>query len=234
MPSHSLDILTSLPRVVPTKLARLAAAWPAGAAPVRPRPSASVVLCQDADAGLETYLLHRHARMAFAASMAVFPGGGLDAVDQLATDPRRACAIRETREETGVELVDDALVPWAHWITPEPHQIRYDTSFYLAALPAGQTATDTSSETADAGWIRPEEAVAAHRVGSLLLMPPTLSILLELVDLPSVTAAIELGRDRVIQTVLPRVVREGGDWVFRYPQPCSDRGADDEPGNDDG
>ena len=136
-------------------------------------------------------------------------------------DPLLACALRETREETGVDLAAEALVPWAHWTTPEIQPIRYDTSFYLAVLPAGQLAQDTSSETASAGWVTPFDAVNAYRAGSLQLMPPTLSILLELAELPSVAAAIEVGRDRVIEPVLPRVVREAVGWVFRYPQPGS-------------
>ena len=222
MSSHSLDILTGLDLVVPTMLAARAEAWSATSVPVVARPSASVILCRDADGGsaggLEVYLLHRHARMRFAASMAVFPGGGLDPVDQLAADPLVACALRETHEETGVELAAEALVPWAHWITPEFEPIRYDTSFYLAGLPAEQTAEDTSSETSNAEWIRPGAAVDAYRAGSLLLMPPTLSILLELALLPSVAAAVELGSDRIIEPVLPQVVREDGGWMFRYPK----------------
>ena len=168
--------------------------------------------------GLEVYLLHRHARMRFAASMAVFPGGGLDPVDRIAPDPLLACALRETQEETGVELAADALVRWAHWITPEFEPVRYDTFFYLAALPAGQTAEDISGETAEAGWIRPGDAVDGCRDGSMLLMPPTLSILLELAALPSVAAAVELGRDRVVETVLPQAVRAAAGWMFRYPR----------------
>lgn len=220
MPSHSLDVLALLNPAVSAKLAALADAWSATSVPVPARASASVVLCRDVtDGGLETYLLHRHARMRFAASMAVFPGGGLDPVDQTAADPLLACAIRETREETGVELAADALVPWAHWITPEQQPIRYDTTFYLAALPAGQTAQDASSETADAGWMRPNEAVDAHWAGRLMMLPPTLSILLELAELSSLAAALELGRDRVVEVVLPHLVREADGWVFRYPRP---------------
>lgn len=222
MPSCSLDILTRLDPAVPAALAARADAWSATSAPVVARPSASVILCREVDAGsaggLEVYLLHRHARMRFAASMAVFPGGGLDPVDQLAGDPRAGCAIRETLEETGVALRVDDLVPWAHWITPEFEPIRYDTTFYLAALPVGQTAEDISGETAGAGWTRPGQAIDAYRAGSLQLLPPTFSILLELAELPSMAAAAELGRDRIVETVLPQVVRATEGWVFRYPR----------------
>lgn len=225
--SHSLDILTRLDTVVPPDLAALAERWTAARVPAPARPSASVILCRDAGTdsagepsknGLEVYLLHRHARMAFAASAAVFPGGGMEAVDRATGDPRLACAIRETREETGIQLAEQALAPWAHWITPEVPPIRYDTYFYLAALPAGQVAADTSSETESAEWTRPAAAIDAWRAGSLILLPPTLSILLELADLPSVASAIDLARDRLIEPVLPGIVRGSGGWVFSYPK----------------
>lgn len=228
MPSHSLGVLASLAPAVPTTLAALAEGWDSGATPSPPRPAASVVLCRDGaesrdrgegPAGLETYLLHRHARMAFAPSTAVFPGGGLDPVDAAACDPLRACGVRETREETGVVLAADELVSWAHWITPLVQPRRYDTAFFLAALPAGQEARDLSTETDRAAWIAPADALTAYAAGVLALMPPTLSVLTELAELGSVAAALAAGRDRVIETVLPEVVRAGGGWVYRYPSP---------------
>lgn len=228
MPSHSLGVLASLAPAVPTTLAALAEGWDSGATPSPPRQAASVVLCRDrregpdrreAREGLETFLLHRHGRMAFAASMAVFPGGGVDPVDLSAPDPLLACGVRETHEETGVVLAGADLVRWAHWITPAVQPLRYDTDFFLAALPPGQHAEDLSTETDAAAWTAPADALAAYAAGELALMPPTLSILLELADLPSVAAALAVGRDRVIETVLPQVVRDGGRWVYRYPQP---------------
>jgi 8-oxo-dGTP pyrophosphatase MutT (NUDIX family) len=218
-PSHSLDVLASLTPAVPAALARLAEGWDTASTPVAPRSAASVVLCRDGESGLETYLLHRHARMAFAASMAVFPGGGVDPVDGTAADPLLACGIRETWEETGVDLTGTGVVRWAHWITPVQQPIRYDTFFYLAALPPGQTATDRSSETDRAGWTTPAAAVAAYASGDLALMPPTLSILSELAGLGAVADALELAQGRVIETVLPEVVRGTSGWVYSYPRP---------------
>ena len=165
MSSHSLTVLASLDPAVPATLARLVEDLEPSRAPAAPRAAASVVLCRDGESGLETYLLHRHARMAFAASMVVFPGGGVDPVDRSAPDPLLACGIRETREETGVDLTAAELVRWAHWITPVVQPIRYDTYFYLAALPAGETAADLSTETDRAAWTAPAAAVAGVRGG---------------------------------------------------------------------
>lgn len=221
MPTHSLDVLTRLASRVPERLVARAAAWTAGSEPVEPVPAASVVLLRGTDAGLETFLLHRHARMAFAASMVVFPGGGLDQADYVADDPDpiRRCAVRETEEETGVRLTPAALRPWAHWVTPELEPRRYDTVFFVAELPAGQQADDRSGETDRADWATPAAALADERAGRIGLMPPTLSILLELADLGSLAAVREAAAERVIERVLPLLMPDGEGWRFRYPRP---------------
>ncbi|SDR72968.1 NUDIX domain-containing protein [Friedmanniella luteola] len=221
MPTHALDVLRRLDRSVPPAVATRAEAG-AGAAPVIARASASVVLLREVATGpavaLETYLLHRHARMPFAPSFVVFPGGGVDAVD-VGEDPRLACALRETAEETGVWLPAAALRRWAHWVTPEVEPRRYDTVFYVAALPAGAEASDVSGETSHAEWRTPASALAAAARGELALMPPTASVLLELAELPDLAAVAAAARDRVVEPVLPGLRRDGDGWSFVYPTP---------------
>ena len=170
-----MDALARLPRQPPADMIILAEARRPGDPAARPAPSASVILVRDAPTGLETYLLHRHARMPFAASAVGFPGGRVDAVDVAGGgDPARACAVRETTEETGVKLKSDDLVPWAHWITPEPAPRRYDTRFFLAALPDGQH-LGCVGETDSAGWEQPAEVLATSDPGDITLMPLILS-----------------------------------------------------------
>ncbi len=96
--------------------------------PVGPRNAATIVLMRGGAAAspgaLEVYLLRRHVDMAFAAGMAVFPGGGVDPrdfdheVDWAGPPPSRwasllgveeplaralvCAAVRETFEESGV------------------------------------------------------------------------------------------------------------------------------------
>jgi 8-oxo-dGTP pyrophosphatase MutT (NUDIX family) len=217
MPSHSLDVLARLGPKVPGWVAERASARTVGQVAVVPRTAASVVLLRPAGSGVESYLLHRHARMAFAPSMVVFPGGGLDPADRSADDPIRRCAVRETEEETGVRLDAKALLPWAHWVTPEIEPRRYDTYFFLAELPEGEQAEDRSGETDRAGWSTPAAALAAERSGEITLMPPTLSILLELSELGSLPAIRQAGTERVVERVVPQVVQGADGWQFRYP-----------------
>ncbi len=219
MPSNSLDVLDRLSPAVPTSLVARAEAWGDRDRPVVPSASASVALLRERRGELETYLLHRHARMPFAASMVVFPGGRVDASDEGdGVDPVRRCALRETLEETGVRLRDADLHDWAHWVTPELEPRRYDTRFFVAALPHGQRARDISGETDRAAWAAPKTALAQRRQGKLALMPPTLSILMELADAPGLAAVLELARGRQIQRVMPRVELSEHGWVFRYPR----------------
>lgn len=216
--SHSLDVLDGLVLPVPEAVARRAEAWTPGDTPVAPEASASVILLRDAATGPETYLLHRHARMAFAASMVVFPGGRLDPGDAAAADPVRACAVRETLEETGVALAAEDLRDWAHWTTPEVEPRRYATRFFVAALPPGQVARDLSGETDRADWSTPAAALAAAARGEIALMPPTQTMLTELAAAGSVADVLWSAEGRTVVPVLPVLVRTDAGWVFRYPQ----------------
>jgi glyoxylase-like metal-dependent hydrolase (beta-lactamase superfamily II)/8-oxo-dGTP pyrophosphatase MutT (NUDIX family) len=218
MPSHSLDILGRLTVPVPAAVIARAEAWTPGAPPAEPVRSASVVLLRDGGTGLEVYLLHRHARMAFAASMAAFPGGGMAPADAgSGDDPWRACAVRETEEETGVRLEPAMLWEWAHWTTPEFELLRYDTRFYVAALPGGAVARDISGETDLARWWRPGDTLAAVAADEIRLMPPTLSVLAELAEANSVADVLDAAHHRTVERVLPRLVNAGGRWGFEYP-----------------
>ncbi len=218
MASNLLGVLARVPTAVPPDLVARVEAWDPTVPPARARLSASVVLIRPVGAEMEVFLLHRHSRMAFAASMVVFPGGGLDPAD-VDPDPIRACAVRETYEEASVRVEPADLRDWAHWVTPQMEPRRFDTRFYLAVLPAGQEARDVSGETVRAAWTTPKEALAAFERGEIGLMPPTSSILTELADAGSVTAALDLATDRVVVTVRPRLERAADTqgWRFVYP-----------------
>jgi 8-oxo-dGTP pyrophosphatase MutT (NUDIX family) len=197
-----------------------AAHWTSDSVPIAPAAAASTILLRDSQDRLETYLLHRHALMPIAPSMVVFPGGRVDPADaENSSDPIRRCAVRETAEETGVAIKEEDLRPWARWITPEFEPRRYDTWFFVSALPPDQEAVDISGETDRAEWSSPHAALTAERAGLIKMLPPTLSILIELTDLDTVAEVIDHTRDRQIEPVLPRLVETESGWEFRYPRP---------------
>lgn len=104
--------------------------------PVPARPAATIVLVRDGKEGLECYLQWRPSTMRFAAGVAVFPGGAVEAHDE----DLAATGIRETFEETGV-LLADPLGP-----APAPEQ--------LAAARARLEAGEPLAPVADALGVR--------------------------------------------------------------------------------
>ena len=55
--------------------------------------------------------------------------------------------------DRGLVLRADLLGAWAHWITPEFEPRRYDTRFFVAALPEGQRVGTISRESDRASWV---------------------------------------------------------------------------------
>jgi 8-oxo-dGTP pyrophosphatase MutT (NUDIX family) len=121
----------------------------------------------------------------------------------------------------GLVLRTDLLTPWARWITPEVSPRRFDTWFFAAALPAGQTATAAPEGHADPGesesgtWLRPGAALEAAEAGEITLLPPTAVTLRELAAHQDVGGI--LARRRTITPRLPRVTVENGKVRLSMP-----------------
>ncbi len=62
----------------------------------------------------------------------------------------------------GLVLRADLLRPLAHWITPDVEPKRFDTRFFLAALPAGQVCRDVGGEADHRVWLRPSHALGQN------------------------------------------------------------------------
>jgi 8-oxo-dGTP pyrophosphatase MutT (NUDIX family) len=130
----------------------------------------------------------------------------------------------------GLVLRADLLTPWARWITPEASPRRFDTWFFAAALPAGQTATAAVEGHADPGesesgtWLRPAAALEAAEAGQITLLPPTAVTLRELGGHRDVAGI--LARRMVIAPRLPKVIVEEGRVRLDLPPAGDDRSAE--------
>jgi 8-oxo-dGTP pyrophosphatase MutT (NUDIX family) len=81
-------------------------------------------------------------------------------------DSRRALADRtlsfaDFLRRENLVLRSDLLRPWANWVTPEAERTRrYDTYFFVGALPQGQRADGENTESDRAEWMLPQDAIA--------------------------------------------------------------------------
>ena len=149
-------------------------------------PAATVILLRDTSDGLETLMLRRNSKLAFAGGHWVFPGGRVDEDDLEPTADgdvpadesertlaaAKRAAVREAAEEAGLAVDLDRLVPFSHW-TPPPVAIkRYATWFFLAPAPEGDVTVDMG-EIHDHQWARPADALRRRDEGEIELSPPT-------------------------------------------------------------
>jgi 8-oxo-dGTP pyrophosphatase MutT (NUDIX family) len=120
--------------------------------------------------------------------------------------------------DRGLHLRADLLRPWSHWITPEIEHRRFDTRFFVAALPEGQHARDVAGEADHAAWVRPADALAERERGERVMVPPTALTLADLTAYDTVADVLAAAPGRHIQPVLPRLVR-GDDGGVRFLTP---------------
>jgi 8-oxo-dGTP pyrophosphatase MutT (NUDIX family) len=179
--------------------------------PAVPRPAASVVLLRrggkHGDRALEVLLLKRTEEAKFMPGVWVFPGGAVDPGDGDDEDGYRACAVRELAEEAGIELaLEEELVLFSRWITPEVISRRFDAWFFLALAPAHTPPKPDGTETTDAAWFEPAQALEAQAAGKLALAFPTVKQLESLLPFKTSDEALAAHRNRPVDPILPKVI----------------------------
>lgn len=95
---------------------------------------------------------------------------------------------------------------FAHWITPEGAPRRYDTRFFVARAPEGQTPAHDAGETIADLWISPAEALEQHQAGEIELIFPTIKNLQAIGRFDTVDALLSAAAAAgEIPTVTPRI-----------------------------
>lgn len=112
--------------------------------------------------------------------------------------------------DTGLRLRPADLVYFSRWVTPESQPKRYDTRFYAAAIPGGQTPSAAPGEVESVTWISPHEALANADNAEAYVMPPTRAALNAMGRFPDVAAALPgIYATRNTRPILPRILRAG-------------------------
>jgi 8-oxo-dGTP pyrophosphatase MutT (NUDIX family) len=82
------------------------------------------------------------------------------------------------------------LIYFSHWQTPARDPIRFNTRFFLAALPAEQTPLASSYEVAESRWLTPEHALRLFGRGELPMIIPTFASLRTLANFDSMDSVL--------------------------------------------
>jgi 8-oxo-dGTP pyrophosphatase MutT (NUDIX family) len=133
---------------------------------------------------------------------------------------REGRAFDEVLAAMQLRLRSSALQPWSRWITPVVGGVirkRFDTRFFLATVPAGQTARHDSREATDSVWLTPRDALRQYWEGQIELAPPQIMGLAHLARHASVSSALQEARSRKPPLILPESFEEEGVRVVCYP-----------------
>jgi 8-oxo-dGTP pyrophosphatase MutT (NUDIX family) len=116
-----------------------------------------------------------------------------------------------------LSLAADRLCHYAHWITPIARPMRFDTHFFVARCPDGQTASPDRLETSEGLWMTPFEALEENLKGAITLSPPTLATLEELSRFTTVNEVFAYAKDKDKSPVLPVFVPTPGQSFVVFP-----------------
>ena len=83
--------------------------------------------------------------------------------------------LRAVIEREHLRLALDALVLFAHWVTPPIDSRQFDTRFFMTRVPPHQTPAHDDTETTHSLWVRPADAIAQAKRQEIILPPPTSS-----------------------------------------------------------
>jgi len=140
--------------------------------------------------------------------IAVDADGGTAVVDDDLEAERAALDAGEVTfasilERRDLRVDDAAIVPFAHWVTPEVEDRRYDTRFFVTVQPEGQQAVYIAGESDRSAWWRPGDALAASADGRMAMLPPTAATLGLLATYPDAVTALVAAAVVEVAPILP-------------------------------
>jgi 8-oxo-dGTP pyrophosphatase MutT (NUDIX family) len=125
----------------------------------------------------------------------------------------------------GLQLDVGRMFAYSRWITPLGATRRYDTRFFVAAAPEGQSPLHDGREAIDNCWVRPVDALDRHRDGAFEMIFPTVRTLESLVRFSNAAEVLDAAAsiDR-LPTMAPRIVEAPEGYRIVLP---GDDGYDD-------
>jgi 8-oxo-dGTP pyrophosphatase MutT (NUDIX family) len=146
----------------------------------------------------------------------LFEPSGVEATHRLAQQRADlnagATTFLEMCRQNGLRLAADRLAYFSHWIAPELAPVRFDTRFFVAALPPGQIPIHDDHEMVDTIWIRPADGLRQAVSGQLDLIFPTIKHLEAIARFETTAELLAATRaTQHVPTILPWIVQRDGE-----------------------
>lgn len=119
-----------------------------------------------------------------------------------------------------LRLDASALAPWSRWVTPLVGGVvrkRFDTRFFVAAVPPGQQPGHDDHEATASLWLAPRAALQQYWAGQIQLAPPQIMSLAHLARHNSADSVLAEARSRTPPTIRPEPFEHQGMRVLCYP-----------------
>jgi 8-oxo-dGTP pyrophosphatase MutT (NUDIX family) len=120
----------------------------------------------------------------------------------------------------GLRLQTHSVTPWVRWITPFMPSVstkRFDTRFFITAVPADQIASHDNHEATASVWLSPRSALEQYRDAHIELAPPQIMSLAHLSRHSTVDSVLSEARSRLPPVVQPEPFDQDGVRVLCYP-----------------
>ncbi len=148
-------------------------------------------------------------------AIGITPSLDADALAKARVALRDGASLADALTPLGAAPDPAALVPFARWRPDRTRVRRFDTRFYLAALPAdAPPPLVDGTENVRLCWASARAVLADADAGRLTLIFPTRRNLERLARFGSYAAAVEHARATPVRTVVPWIeTRDGEDWI---------------------
>jgi len=127
---------------------------------------------------------------------------------------------KQILQQLALRLQTQNIVPWSRWITPKMSSVshkRFDTRFFIAALPANQTASCANHQTTESVWLSPREALTSYWNKDISLAPPQIMSLVHLARHDSVASIMQQAKQTPVPLIEPQPYNMDGTRVICYP-----------------
>lgn len=120
----------------------------------------------------------------------------------------------------GWHLNASSLLPWSRWITPRRPTVtnrRFDTRFFVSALPPSQLAIHDQCEVTDCTWMQPRIALERYWAGAIDLAAPQIICLQHLARFSTIDQVMAYAKSHSPCTIRPESFDQDGERVMCYP-----------------